>query len=101
MKKISNAIEANDLKATIKRLLWEFSYFPSFPVTVLLIAEKLLSLWLQNIQTFSLFLLIALWKIKRNCMSGLAFFRDLLEVGKKKKHFLNFVDFRPFNVKIN
>ena len=78
----------------IKWLLWEFNLYwkfmcidktmirtkrtyhlpPSTQVRVFLIAEELLSLWLWNFQTFGLFLLTVLWKIKRNCMSGLDYF---------------------------
>ena len=54
---------------------------PSIPVTVFLIPEKLISLWLWNIQAFSLFLLTVLWKIKRIYMSGLFYIENFLEVG--------------------
>ena len=57
------------------------------PVTVFLIAERQLSLWLWNFQTFGLFLLIVLGKTKRNCMSVLFCIANLLEVGRKKNIF--------------
>ena len=47
----------------------------------------------------SLFLLTILWKIKRNCMSGLFGMAYLSKVGRKK-HFLNFMVFKPFQAKI-
>ena len=68
-------------------------------VTVFLITEKLLSLWLWNFQTFSLFLLTVLWKIEGNCISGSFFIADLWEVGRKK-HFFNFMAFSPFQAKM-
>ena len=46
---MSKAIEENKLKVTTKEILWEFNLFWKFmsnPVTVFLIDEKLLSLWL-------------------------------------------------------
>ena len=72
---MSKAIEENKLTAMIKNILCEFDLFwkfmctdenndknktnlflpPSTPVTVFLIARKLLYLWLWNLQTFSLF----------------------------------------------
>ena len=75
MKKMSNAVEENKLTVAIKRLMWEFNLYQklmcidknnhkkkteslsltSTPVPVFLIAEKLLSQWLWNFQTFSLF----------------------------------------------
>ena len=81
----------------IKILLWEFNLYWEFmcadknndknkknlhppspvpsstPVTVYLIAEKLLSLWAWNVKTCSLFWLPVLWKIKCDCMCGLFF----------------------------
>ena len=52
-----------------------------------LIAEKLLSLWLWNFQTFDLFLLTVLWKIDHDCMRRLFFIADLLEVGRETHNF--------------
>ena len=81
-KKMSKAI--NKLTVLTKRLFWEFTIYYKFTgknnnksktnlpspsplsVKVFLIAEKLLSLWLWNFQTFCLFLLNVLWKTKRN-----------------------------------
>ena len=67
---------------------------PSILVTVFLIAEKLLSLWLWNFQTLSLLLLTAVWKTMRNFMSGLFCIANLLNMGRKK-YFFNFTDFNP------
>ena len=47
----------------------------------------------------SLFLLTILWKIKRNCMSGLFCMAYLSKVGRKK-HFFNFMVFKPLQAKI-
>ena len=60
---------------------------PSTPITVFLIAEKLLSLWLRKFQTFCLTLLIVLWKIERNYMSRLICVANLLEMDRKKIFF--------------
>ena len=103
---MNKAIEWNKMTVMIKRLLSEFSWYWKFmctdknndknktkplssstPFTVFLIAEKLLNLWLWNFQTFSLFLLTGLWKIKCNCMSGLFCIANLLEVDWKKAFF--------------
>ena len=65
------------LIAMIKGLLWQFKFMWTdekvviVSAIVFLIAEKLLNLWLQ---TFRLFLLTVLLKIKCNCMSGLFFY---------------------------
>ena len=103
-KEMSIAVEENKLAVTIKRLMWEFklswkfifadknndknktNLLPllSIPVTVFLIAEKLLRLWLWNFQTFSFFLLPVWWKIKPSCMSGLFCIVNLLEVGESQ-----------------
>ena len=100
--KIRKALKENKLTVMIRRLLWQFSLYWKFMCTgkdsdrnkkkelasllyvslqlqfaVFLIAEKLLSLWLCNFCTFSLFVMTVLWKIKRNCMGGPFFFADL------------------------
>ena len=59
---------------------------PSIPVTVFLIAEKLLSLR-KTFQTFRLFLLTDLRKIKRNFISRLFCIINLLKVGRKNIFF--------------
>ena len=56
-------------------------------LTVFLIAEKQFSLWLWNFQTFSFFFLTVLWKITRNCMTGLFSIPNLLKMGRKKYFF--------------
>ena len=60
---------------------------PSTSVTAFLIAENLLGLWLRNFQTFTLFLLTVLLKIKTNCMSALFSIKYLFVVGRKKTFF--------------
>ena len=57
-----------------------------------LIAEKLLSLSFSSFQTFSLFLLTALQKIKRKCISELFCIANLTEMGRKNisLYFMNF-----------
>ena len=40
-----------------------------------------------------------LWKIKRNCLSGLFCIVNLFEVSRKK-HFSNFMDFNPVQTKM-
>ena len=67
---------------------------PSTLVAVIIIAEKLLSLWLWNFQTFGLFLLSVLLKIKHNCVSGFFCIAGLSKVGRKK-HFLKFYGLTP------
>ena len=100
---MSKALEENKFTDKVKRLLWEFNLywkfmctekkimirtkqtytlFPSTLVIVFLIAEKIMGLWLWNLQTFSLFLLSVLWKVKRNCMSELFCIGNLLEIGQ-------------------
>ena len=103
--------EENKLAFMIESLLCEFNLFykpmrtdknkkinktnlpppPSPPtsVTAFVIAENLLGLWLQKFETFTLFLLTVLLKIKTNCMSALFFLKYLFVVGRKKT-FLNF-----------
>ena len=68
---MSKEIVEKKLPVTIKKYFYENSIPPHLtPDKVFVIAEILVSLWLWNFQTSSLFLLIMLWKIKRNCMSG-------------------------------
>ena len=61
--------------------------YSSTPAIVFLFVEKLLTLWFSNFQTFSLFLLIVLWKSKHNCMSELFCIANLLEVGRRNIFF--------------
>ena len=94
------------LTVMIKKLLWEeFNLYWKFTctdknndqikknlhpplsstiVTVFLIDEKLLSLWLWNFKTFSLFLLPVLVKLECNCLRRLFFITDLLKKNRKK-----------------
>ena len=122
---MSKAIEENKLTVAIRRLFKRIQFIleiyvyrldaknktnlpppspqppppPSTPVTVFLIAEKLLSLWIWNLQTSSLYFLTVLRKIKSNCRSGLFCMANLLEL-VKKNIFFNFVDFNPLQAKI-
>ena len=96
-------IEENKLSIIIKRLLQQLKLFwkykctdensdmnkkklhPPLPftVTVLLIAVKLLSLWLWNFQSASLSIWTALWKSVCNYMTGLCLVAYLSDEGKK------------------
>ena len=72
----------------------------SISVTVFLFAQKLLSLLLWSLESFSLFLLTVLRKIKHNYMSGLFCIEDLSKVGRKKPFFFNFMVFNPVQAKM-
>ena len=65
------------------RIKRKYHLIPSSPATVLLIAEKQQSLTL-NFSDFQFVFIKVLWKIKRNCMSGLFCIANLLEVDRKK-----------------
>ena len=71
---------------------------PSTPITVFLITEKLLPLWLWNFQICSL--VNVLWKIKHNCMMDYLCIAHLLEVERKNTSSFNFMDFKPLQTKM-
>ena len=109
---MSKAIEENKWKVTIKRLVWYFNLYWKFMFTVknndkskmnlplpsstvFLIAEKLRGLLSLKFSDFQ----FVLWKIKSNCMSGLFYIANLLEVGRKKIFFLILWILIPFKPK--
>ena len=106
--KLSKAIKENKLNVTIKRLVWEFNLYWKFtclekhndknksnlPVRPYHSSYSFLNCWKTTKSMtlkflgFQFIVINVLWKIKRNCMSGLFCIANVVEEGRKnKKHY--------------
>ena len=110
---MSKGIEENKKKVAIKRFVWYFNLYWKFMCTVKIHDKNKMNLPLPSFHSFlncsktakstktlkfSDFQFV-LWKIKSNCMSGLFYIANLLEVGWKKFFFLILWILIPFKPK--